>query len=373
MNRYLTLLQELTPLLSKINMNVVVIAKQTKLRHYLTKKGESKKKEYLQIEGAPLIVINFENDIVTLNSLTSSFARKFNISKQELVTGFIPGQLDDNNIITNLDKTKYPLPVNVSEFQWRDDFVKFEADIKTFVKSLKKVNPLLQKIFHDKLFQMIQTQGAPFEKIVDIEKFIENGPNQSKHTRFGNPIFNRNCRWCPVADHLTWEQYETCPSYPYPIGIRAKDFCLPSEMHKVLVEMIKQILTFKNVDEKHRQNMQTIFSKYNVENVFDNITCHCCKYCGCEIDMNAYTSQYKSEHNYIEICHRDPNSHFCVKNMYWGHGECNRRQGGYTESDRIQDAIGLINYNSTDYSLDQLQNLMKACEIAITAHSTKSD
>jgi len=87
MNRYLTLVQELTPLLSKINMVAVVIAKQTKLRHYLTKKGESKKKEYLQIEGAPLIVINFENDIVTLNSLTSSFARKFNISKQENFNG----------------------------------------------------------------------------------------------------------------------------------------------------------------------------------------------------------------------------------------------------------------------------------------------
>ena len=220
---------------------------------------------------------------------------------------------------------------------------------------------------------MIQTQGAPFEKIVDIEKFIENGPDQSKHTRFGNPIFNRNCRWCPVADHLTWEQYETCPSYPYPIGIRAKDFCLPSEMHKVLVEMIKQILTFKNVDEKHRQNMQTIFSKYNVENVFDNTTGHCCKYCGCEIDMNAYTSQYKSEHNYIEICHRDPNSHFCVKNMYWGHGECNRRQGGYTESDRIQDAIGLINYNSTDYSPDLLLLLKESIDKALALHSTKSD
>ena len=47
MSRYLTLLQELTPLLSKMNMTTVVIAKQTKLRHYLTKKGESKKKEYL--------------------------------------------------------------------------------------------------------------------------------------------------------------------------------------------------------------------------------------------------------------------------------------------------------------------------------------
>ena len=145
MSRYLTLLQDLTPLLSKINMTVVVIAKQTKLRHYLTKKGESKKKEYLQIEGAPLIVINFENDIVTLNSLTSSFARKFNISKQELVTGFIPGQLDDNNIITNLDKTKYPLPVNVSEFQWRDDFVKFE---KTLFSSLDKSVPASQNLIH---------------------------------------------------------------------------------------------------------------------------------------------------------------------------------------------------------------------------------
>jgi hypothetical protein len=138
-------------------MATIVIAKQTKLRHYLTKKGESKNKEYLQIEGAPLIVTNFENDIVTLNSLTSSFARKFNISKEELVTDFISGQLDDNNFITNLDQTKYPLPVNVSEFQWRDDFVKFEADIKTFVKSLKKVNPLLEKIFQDKLFQMIKS------------------------------------------------------------------------------------------------------------------------------------------------------------------------------------------------------------------------
>lgn len=44
MNRYLTLLQELTPSLSTIHMVAIVIAKQTKLRHYLTKKGESKKK-----------------------------------------------------------------------------------------------------------------------------------------------------------------------------------------------------------------------------------------------------------------------------------------------------------------------------------------
>ena len=34
--------------------------------------------------------------------------------------------------------------------------------------------------------------------------------------------------------------------------------------------------------------------------------------------------------NFIEICHKDPNERFLKKNMYWGNGECNRRQGGYS-------------------------------------------
>ena len=31
--------------------------------------------------------------------------------------------------------------------------------------------------------------------------------------------------------------------------------------------------------------------------------------------------------------------------MYWGHGECNRRQGGYSEEDRIEDALRLLKNN----------------------------
>ena len=38
MNRYLRFIQEHTPLLKQLNMATVVIAKQTKLRHYITKK-----------------------------------------------------------------------------------------------------------------------------------------------------------------------------------------------------------------------------------------------------------------------------------------------------------------------------------------------
>ena len=375
MNRYLCFIQEHTPLLKQINMVTVVIAKQTKPRHYLTKKGESKNKEYVQIFGVPLIVTKFKDGVATLNSLTSSAGREFQVSTQELITEFVKGELDSSGVITNLDPKKYPQPVNVSEFYCRDTFGDFKKDIEGWVRDLD--NSLLQKIFDDKLFQMVQTQGAPFKPIPELEKFkmstTQELQGMSQHKRYKTQIFNRNCRWCPVADHMSWDDFNQCSSYPFPIGIRAKDFCLPSEMQKVLVEMIRQILTFKNVDQKYREQMQEIFSKYNINNVFDDSSCHCCKYCGFQINMNAYSSQYKSEDNYIEICHRDPNSHFCVKNMYWGHGECNRRQGGYTESDRIHDAIGLINYNSTDYSLDQLQNLMKACEMAIAAHSPQSN
>jgi len=56
--------------------------------------------------------------------------------------------------------------------------------------------------------------------------------------------------------------------------------------------------------------------------------------------------------------------------MYWGHGECNRRQGGYTETERIQDALGLINFNPADYHPDLLKQLRDSCDAAIAVHST---
>ena len=70
MNRYLKFLQDFTPLLKQINMATIVIAKRTLPRHYITKEGHSKKKEYLQIAGVPLVVTSFNANTVTLNPLT---------------------------------------------------------------------------------------------------------------------------------------------------------------------------------------------------------------------------------------------------------------------------------------------------------------
>ena len=136
MNRYLCFIQELTPLLKQINMVAVVIAKRTLPRHNLTKSGQpSAKPEYVQIEGAPLVVTSFENNLFTLNPLTSAEKKNFAVTKEELQSDFYPAELDENKFITNLDSKKYPKPVNITEFSDRDRLAKFNAEIMKEIKS----------------------------------------------------------------------------------------------------------------------------------------------------------------------------------------------------------------------------------------------
>ncbi len=57
--------------------------------------------------------------------------------------------------------------------------------------------------------------------------------------------------------------------------------------------------------------------------------------------------------------------------MYWGHGECNRRQGGYTERERIEDAIVLITNNPNEYHnererMQKALNIVQAARIPLT-------
>jgi hypothetical protein len=56
--------------------------------------------------------------------------------------------------------------------------------------------------------------------------------------------------------------------------------------------------------------------------------------------------------------------------MYWGHGECNRRQGGYTEQDRINDAIRLLENNLLDYPLEKREKWFKKLLTVGQLHTT---
>ncbi len=340
-----------------MNMNIsnstILIAKKTIPLHYVVmgKQGKienSKKKEWIMIEGVPAIIKEINNEFILLNSFTSSKDRVFLIPLTQVEELFDIAEINDNCIIAS----KYPLPIPIVEFENREKVKQMVKKLEDMIKHPDCDNKVKQ-IINDKLFQMIQSQGAPYITIEKYDQFKNNEIKLSTHQRFGSEIFNRNIRWCPPID-IAYDEFKMSPSYPAPLGIRPKDFCLPSELLETLKELVIQIYNMPNIDKK---SFESIKESFNLE-LRDS---HCCSYCGKCLDVNNYSSLYKSSENFMEICHRDPNDRFLKRNMYWGHGDCNRRQGGYSEDERIKDIIQMLKTNKTHLTnyMDELILLTK--------------
>lgn len=312
------------------------VPKITVPRHFETKQGVSKKQEYLQIAGVPCIVKKADSEYATLNGFTSATNRYFKITLEDLDTNFEITTPDSDGF---LHLEAYPNGINISEFDTRAKLDLIIKGIKTNIKILpgEKIYGQVRQIIEDKLFQLIQSQGAPYITIPEYHQFKNNEIALGPHKRFGHAIFNRNCRWCPPID-MTFEEYEQSSSYPAPLGIRPKDFCLPSELIITMNALINLIVNFDGIDDVSFEEIKKCLPDISR-------TEQCCKYCGEKINIEKYCSEYKSCDNYIEICHRDPNDRFLSRNMYWGHGECNRRQGGYSETDRMNDGTRLLFVN----------------------------
>ena len=323
------------------------IARFTLPFNYITKKGKSVKKEWLMIEGVPCKVVDNRENYVILNSFTSSSDRNFEIHNTKMKDLFDETFIIDKAIYA----PKYPFPIMLDEFEKRNDAKKLENKLRDMTNNLE-CDKTVKTIINDKLFQLIQSQGAPYITIEEYEKFKKNETILSKHERFGKEIFNRNCRWCPPID-ITYDEYTQSLSYPAPLGIRPKDFCLPSELIETITEMINQIYNMKNIDKESFRDLLPILEKRNF---------HKCKYCGLCVDANEYSSVYKSETNFMEICHRDPNERFLKKNMYWGHGECNRKQGGYSEYQRKKDGLHLM-YLNNEINEDEYEALKEKIKL----------
>ena len=336
-----------------------LIPQKTMALHYvtggLTSSTISSKKEWGIIEGCPAIIKHITEDYMVINSFHSSAGRVFKIHSKDFIY-FDKADLVNDKIIA----PKYPVQLSINEFKYRDEVKTFTKTIEDMIKK-PTCDPIVKKIIQDKLFQMIQSQGAPYIKITDYLKYLNGEITLSPNERFGNEIFNRNCRWCPPID-ITYDDFKASKSYPAPLGIRPKDFCLPSELCDTIRELLTQIYNFKNIDKD---------SFADIRNVLEEREHHKCKYSGEVIDALSYTSTYMSETNYIEICHRDPNDRFLVRNMYWGTGESNRRQGGYSEEDRIEDAIRLLMNNQEHFEKykEQLQQLTKNKNLHINTNT----
>jgi hypothetical protein len=301
-------------------------------RKYITNSGISKKPEWLQIEGCPCIItsVSEANQTVELNSFSAAPDRNFMIKLDDLRDNFIKCPLVDA-YITNLNK--YPKgKIHQSEFNKRYEVSKLKKNLEKCVN--KSDNEIIKKILGDKFWQLFVSQGAPYIGIDKYNKYIDGEIKLNSLERFGCVFFNRNSRWAPPID-ITYEEFKSSSSYPAPLGIRPKDFCLPSELIGTILELIKQIMAFNNIDSTC---LKTIIQ-------IENNKKHRCLWCGEVINAQDYCSTYGSKDNFIEICHRDPKQRFLKTNMYWGHGECNRRQGGYSEEDRIEDALRLLRNN----------------------------
>ena len=309
-----------------------VLPSKTMALHYVTssQKGISAKKEWGLVEGCPALVIHVDSDFILVNSLHSSCDRHFKLTRENLFN--LENIEPDENGYLNCPK--YPLAIHIEEFNKREEVKKLEKEIDKMIKK-DTCDVKVKKIIEDKLFQMIQSQGAPYVTIDQYLNYKSGEIKISGHKRFGSEIFNRNSRWCPPIE-ISYDEYVKSPSYPAPLGVRPKDFCLPSELSLTMKELLSQIYNFKNIDKTSFEDIKEHLEERDV---------HKCKYCGECIDANDYSSTYKSENNFMEICHRDPNDRFLVRNMYWGHGECNRRQGGYSEDDRIADGLRLLATN----------------------------
>ena len=306
---------------------------QTDLHHYNTKVGLSKNKEWVQIEGVPCKIIATSETGVSLNSFTSCESRIFDVDNTYFKEHYTMIEPDENGLLL---LSKYPVPVHVNEFEKRSEITKTNKTINNLIKN-PKITQNMKKIFEDKLSQIISSQGAPYITLLEYTSYKENKIQLTKHKRFGNEIFNRNTRWCPPVS-VSYEEFQASKSYPAPLGIRPKDFCLPSELIETLHELVNQIANFRNVS-------QIEFEEIEKELKIHKRDFACCKYCGESIDISQYNSEYKSSDNFMEICHRNPNERFIVSNMYWGHGECNRRQGGYSENERMKDGFVLALLN----------------------------
>lgn len=314
-------------------INNFLVPIKTAPRCYLTKIGVSKKLEWLQIEGVPCKIIEIKKTSIIVNSFTSCEGRNFEILNEEAELSFEHVQINLEGFMTNLPK--YPCQIHISEFDKRTQVNNLKSEINK-IPNVGLTAPI-KKVIDDKLFQLIQSQGAPYITMNEYQRYIDGEIKLSPLKQFGNDIFNRNCRWCPPID-ITYDEFQKSKSYPAPLGIRPKDFCLPSEIIETLKELITQIANFSGVSDQTFKELKKTLP-------FIEQTNHTCKYCGKCVDINLCDSKYKSEHNYIEICHRDPNCRYLKQNMYWGHGECNRRQGGYSETDRVQDALILLQVN----------------------------
>ena len=279
-------------------------------------------------QNVPCYIISKTDENVQLRAFNK--ARDCIISAAEFNAHFVELKRDNEFVYTEY----YPGGcIKISEFSIVpisiNELTKHFTENKGFVG-------LLDKAYQDSYVGKGNTFCINMKK---YNEYIETN-QASKLERIGDPIFNRTTRHTPpIAGTYSRDDFEKCPSFPAPIGIRAEDFALPSEQNDILCEMLTQIFNCVNAPECPPE----LISKLNLQIVKDS---HTCEWCGEKMDIAELNQEYCSKEHSVNFCHRDPVVGTKKGNVYIGHCSCNREQGGYSEEQRIQQLIRLAKYNS---------------------------
>lgn len=321
----------------KLDVDDYIISKKTLSVNFKTNNGLSKPKEWL-IADVPCFITKINDDgSIYVQQFTSAINKIYIIPKDEFE--FIHKCHIEDQYICGLNW--YPDgKIKLSEFKERENVSSFVEKVGKLIKELHE-GSIAKEILSKKFHQLSTPQGAKCDTIATIEKYSEDIEKHRKHAtkRIDNMIFNRCSRWTPpIPDSYSYEEYKNSINFTRPIGTRPKDFCWPSELIATMKEMIRQITCFKNINLSEKE---LIIKSLDIDDSLCSET-HKCKWSGKEIDALEFSSEYASKENFIEICHRNPHERFIPSNMYWGFGESNRQQGGYSEIERVKQIARLL-------------------------------
>jgi hypothetical protein len=277
-------------------------------------------------QGVPCKVETIEIDYTYISPFNVQSTLK--IPNEIIENEFITLENDETNVYTEI----YPTgKIPISEFTVnRISINKLELHFKDTEYS-DIIGKCKQDSYHSK--------GN--NSCITVERYNQYNTNKStsKLERIGDPVFNRSVRHSPpISKTFSREDFEQSPSYPAPIGIRESDFALPSEQNEILIELLNQFFNCKNAPECPEEIKNELGLTINQNS-------HLCLWCGELIDISDLNQTYCSKEHSINFCHRIPELGTKKGNVYLGHCNCNREQGGYSEEERVNQIIRLAKSN----------------------------
>jgi hypothetical protein len=276
--------------------------------------------------NTPCIIISSIEEIIKIRPFNKN--KIFIINKQLLDDNFIYLENDNEYVYTSY----YPNEkINITEFNIKK--INKQSVKKHFTDNC--IKKIIDKIFQDAYTSKGNSFCINIKKYKDYDKTVRN-----KLERTGDPFFNRSQRHTPpIKKTFTRSDFENCLSFPAPIGIREEDFALPSEQNKIVIVLLQQLFSSENAPKcpeilRHKLNLEI------------NYNSHKCDWCGKNMNFNQINQLYCSEKHSINFCHKVPENGTKSNNIYFGCGDCNRQQGGFSEIERVMQIARLVNHNN---------------------------